>query len=317
MVNENLRIIDLHFQGRDQAIASHLLTSEDEAVLIETGPATTLDSLMSGLRAAGVAPERVTKLLLTHIHLDHAGATGSLMSRLPNATVYVHEVGAPHLIDPSRLIESAARIYGDEMDSLWGEVLPVPEDRLVVLKDGERVQAGGVVLQALYTPGHASHHIAYRDASSDTVFAGDVAGVRLPGTKRAMPPTPPPDLDLEQWSASIDRLLEIEPRTLYLTHFGPIYDARPHLEELRIRLYEWGDLILGGLRGGLSEEELAIRLEEHANEALSGSVSDPAIRARFRLVSGYGMNVAGYIRYFRKRGDLVHDQESFRAMERS
>lgn len=298
---DGLQVIDLLFQGRKRAIASYLLMDGNEAALVEAGPGSTLSNLLDALSAAGVAPEQVTKLLLTHIHLDHAGATGSLVQQLPNAIVYVHEIGAPHLIDPSKLLRSASRIYGDQMASLWGAVLAVPEERVVQLQDGDRIPVPGGELEALYTPGHASHHVAFWNAQTREVFTGDVGGVWLPGTERVMPPTPPPDLDLEAWSASIDRLLELAPQTLYLTHFGPAHDPHRHLEELRTRLYDWGELIEGELRSGTGEPEIAARLEAHANEALATTVEDPELRASFRLVSGYEMNVAGYVRYFKKR----------------
>ncbi len=304
-VSERLRILDLYFQGREEAIASYLLGSGGEYALVETGPSTCIDSLLAGLEAAGVAREQVTRLLLTHIHLDHAGAAGSLTRLLPNAVVCVHEEGYRHLADPSKLLGSATRIYGDQMDILWGEVLPVPEDRLRVLADGERVSVGEVSLEALYTPGHASHHIAYWNPQSREVFTGDVAGIRLPNTAPALPPTPPPDLDLELWSESIRRLLSLEPETLYLTHFGPATDSRRHLEELESRLYEWGDLVRRGARAGKNQDELAAELEEHADRELAPTIDDPATRARFRLVSGYAMNVAGYLRYYKKRGEIA------------
>ncbi len=298
-------ILDLQFQGEPQAIASYLLIGAEDAALIETGPASTLDSLMAGLVAANVAPERVTKLLLTHIHLDHAGAAGSLMHQLPNATVYVHAAGARHLIDPTKLVASARRIYGDHMDRLWGEVLPVPADRVVVLDDGEVVIAGGRELKALYTPGHASHHIAYWDATGRTVYTGDAAGIRLPGADAVLPPTPPPDLDLELWSGSIGKLLALDAHTLYLTHYGSAHDPRKHLEELDRRLYEWRDLVLAALRERRDETAVAQQLEEQANHALEERARmNPVLRGRYALVAGYAMNVAGYVRYLRKQGAL-------------
>lgn len=298
------RILDLHFQGRTHAIASYLFTDGSDAALIETGPSSTISGLMAGLESAGVRPEQVTKLLLTHIHLDHAGAAGVLTRMLPNAVVYVHEAGAPHMVDPSKLLSSATRIYGAEMDRLWGEVAPVPEARLVVLADGASVDVPGASLQSIYTPGHASHHIAYWDAEARTVYTGDVAGVRLPGVPAVLPPTPPPDLDLDLWSQSIDRLLALRPEVLYLTHFGDVTDVERHFEELRSRLYEWRDLLLEAARSGMPEPDMAVLLEEHADRSLSETVDDPEVRARFRLVSGYAMNVSGFMRYFRKRGEL-------------
>jgi glyoxylase-like metal-dependent hydrolase (beta-lactamase superfamily II) len=257
---------------------------------------------MAGLAAAGVEPGRVSKLLLTHIHLDHAGAGGSLMPLLPNAVVYVHAAGAPHLADPSRLLRSATRIYGEDMDRLWGDVLPVPPDRLKVLHDGESLQAGGRELRALYTPGHASHHVAYWDPGSASVFTGDVGGIRLPGVAIPVPPTPPPDLDLDAWSASIDELLRLPASTLYLTHYGPTSDVRSHLQGLQTRLYAWRDLVLDALRRGLEPTEVALLLERHANQELAAPGADPELRERYKLVSGYEMNVAGFVRYFEKQG---------------
>nr|MDQ3328538.1 MBL fold metallo-hydrolase [Chloroflexota bacterium] len=250
-------------------------------------------------------PERVTKVLLTHIHLDHAGAAGSLMRLLPNASVYVHSVGARHLIDPAKLVASAQRIYGEQMDRLWGEVIPVPAERVVALNDGAVIIAGGRELNALYTPGHASHHIAYWDAAGNAIYTGDAAGVRLPGVEAVLPPTPPPDLDLETWSASIRHLLERDAHTLYLTHYGPAKDPRRHLEALDRRLYAWRDLMLAALREGLDETAVALRLEERANHDLGEPArANPALRGRYGLVAGYAMNVAGYVRYLRKQGVL-------------
>lgn len=298
------RILDLRFQGRTHAIASYLFTDGSDAALIETGPSSTIPGLLAGLDSAGVQPEQVTKLLLTHIHLDHAGAAGVLTRLLPNAVVYVHEAGAAHMIDPSKLLASATRIYGVDMDRLWGEVAPVPEERLVVVPDRGSVDVPGASLEALYTPGHASHHIAWWDSAARAVYTGDVAGVRLPGVVTVLPPTPPPDLDLDLWSESIDTLLALQPEVIYLTHFGDVTDPERHFEELRRRLYEWRDLLLQAARSGMTEREMAALLEEHADRSLSEAVDDPEVRARFRLVSGYAMNVSGFMRYFRKRGEL-------------
>src|SRR5262249_43922431 len=170
-------------------------------------------------RTAGVEPQDIRHIVLTHIHLDHAGAAGALLAHCPGARVYVHERGAPHLSDPSKLMASAARIYGDQMPRLWGAITPVPLERLAILVDGAELVVGGRRLQALYPPGHAVHHLAYHDAVHGAIFAGDVAGVRLEGMHLVRPPTPPPDLSLEDWYASLDRLSALEPVTLYLAHY--------------------------------------------------------------------------------------------------
>ena len=232
-------VIDLQWLDQPGVIASYLLAAGHDLTLIETGPGSTIPALLNGIRQAGYDPAQVTKLIVTHIHLDHAGGAGGLLAAMPQAQVYVHEVGAPHLINPEKLLASAQRIYGAEMERLWGAFLPVPAERLVVLRDGDTVQAGPRTLEALYTPGHASHHIALWDAANQQIWTGDVAGVRLE-TPYVRPPTPPPDLDLELWRASVERIIALHPTTLYLTHFGPFTDVDRHFYELGHRLFTWG-----------------------------------------------------------------------------
>ena len=186
-----IETIDLDFMDREQIIASFLLLAGDgtSAALVETGPTTCLDRLTAGLKKHGVSHEDVRQVFLTHVHLDHAGASGHLSEVLPNATFYVHKVGYPHLADPSRLVKSATRIYGENMNELWGEARSVPEDRIVILKEGEEAEAAGGLLVAHDTPGHAYHHLAYLEPDSGALFTGDVAGIRLPGQSYIRPPT--------------------------------------------------------------------------------------------------------------------------------
>jgi glyoxylase-like metal-dependent hydrolase (beta-lactamase superfamily II) len=206
---------------------------------------------------------------LTHIHLDHAGATGALVNMLPNAQVYVHRLGAPHLIDPTRLVRSATRIYGEQMRSLWGEIVPVPQERLHVVDDGDEIVIGSSELQVLYTPGHAVHHVAFFDERRGLLFPGDVAGVRLEDPRLVRPPTPPPDLSLEDWYASLDRILALRPQRLFLPHFGPVDEVEAHITELRERLRAWGDLALEDMR--------AIERIVHATRALFVvAITEPA-----------------------------------------
>jgi glyoxylase-like metal-dependent hydrolase (beta-lactamase superfamily II) len=194
-LDDGVWLIDLGFQGYGGVVAAYLLWDGEEAALIETGPTATLPALLAGVRAAGVDPARLRHLLVTHIHLDHSGGAGVLARELPEVRVYVHPVGAPHLIDPSRLVASAARLYGDRMDALWGEVAPVPAERVIELTDGATVAVAGRTLTALATPGHASHHHCYWDPARAALFTGDVGGVRMAGTNFACPPPPPPELD--------------------------------------------------------------------------------------------------------------------------
>jgi glyoxylase-like metal-dependent hydrolase (beta-lactamase superfamily II) len=274
--------LDHRYLGFPQGIASYLLPDH---TLIEAGPSSTSHTLLSAIRSAGVDPARITRLLVTHIHLDHAGATGVLLARhFPNAKVYVHPKGAKHLIDPSKLIASAERLYGERMQELWGEILPVPEDRVVVLGDGEMVGT----LQAVDTPGHAVHHHSYYDTSTGTIFTGDVAGVRMPGTRYVRPPTPPPELDLDAWATSIERIRKIAPRRLCLTHFGEFDDVSWHLDDLESRLNHWRDW----LSADLSVETLRQR---------EAGLLTPELVEQFERVGNYKMCVEGFARYFAKR----------------
>jgi glyoxylase-like metal-dependent hydrolase (beta-lactamase superfamily II) len=224
--------IDLLHLGRAQVIGAWLVGD----VLVDPGPSSCLDRLLPTLERR---PPRV--IALTHIHLDHAGATGSLLRRFPDAEVWVHELGAPHVIDPTRLLRSATRLYGADMERLWGEVLPVPSERLRVLHGGERLGA----FQVAYTPGHASHHVSYLHEPSGLAFTGDVTGVRIDGAC-VLAPTPPPDIDLEAWSASLELIEAWHPRSLAPTHFGAYDDVETHLAELREQLERARKLVEDG-----------------------------------------------------------------------
>jgi glyoxylase-like metal-dependent hydrolase (beta-lactamase superfamily II) len=221
-----VRLIDLMHLGRPRVIGCWRLRD----VLIDPGPESCLATLLEAL-----GDERPRILLLTHIHLDHAGASGALVKRWPDLDVYVHQRGAPHLIDPTRLMESARRLYGADMDRLWGDTTPVPERNLRVLEGGERVLDGR--FEVAYTPGHASHHVSY--LHEGTAFVGDVGGVRIPPSSLTIPPTPPPDVDVEAWHGSIERVARWKPERLAMTHFGASEDVDAQLEALGRRLDEW------------------------------------------------------------------------------
>jgi glyoxylase-like metal-dependent hydrolase (beta-lactamase superfamily II) len=224
-----VRVIDLMHLGRERVIGCWQVGD----VLVDPGPSSCLPVLLREL-----GDERPRVLLLTHIHLDHAGATGSLVERWPDLEVYVHERGAPHMVDPSRLVESATRLYGDEMDTLWGEMLPVPERNLTILAGGERLLGGEY--EVAYTPGHASHHVSY--LHDGTAFAGDTGGVRITEQTMTVPPTPPPDIDVEAWHESIARIAAWKPERLAITHFGISDDVDGQLRELATRLDDWATL---------------------------------------------------------------------------
>lgn len=214
------RAIDVEHLGRQRVICAY----ETAGTIIDPGPASALDTLLEQLEQEPQA------LLLTHIHLDHAGAAGVLCRKFPQLKVYVHERGARHLADPTKLLASAQRLYGDDMERLWGEVAPVPEERLVALSGGERIEGG---FQVAYTPGHASHHVSYFDEVTGDAYVGDVCGVRIPPHEYVVPPTPPPDIDVEAWMQAIALVASWDPHAVCLTHFGRFEDVSAHLERLR------------------------------------------------------------------------------------
>ncbi len=293
--------IDLNFMGTEKVIASFLLLGEGSAAIVETGPTSCLEHLRGGLEANGVGPGDVREVFLTHIHLDHAGASGHLAEILPNATFYVHELGYPHLADPSKLVRSATRIYGERMDELWGEVHPVPEKRLVTLGDGEEVEAAGGRLVAHDTPGHAYHHLAYLEPDSGSLFAGDVAGIRLPGQSYVRPPTPPPEIDVEAWVRSIENIRKIAPATLHPTHFGSYDDVDRHLSELEQRLQDWLLFVEGRTDEGASPDEISEELRMKGDAEMLAEGAAPEESGRYDLAGNYEMLTAGILRYVEKR----------------
>jgi len=224
-----MRVIDVEHLGRPHVIGCWQVGE----VLVDPGPESSLPTLLDAL-----GEERPRALLLTHIHLDHAAATGALVRRWPDIEVYVHERGAPHMVDPSRLLASAERLYGEHMERLWGEIVPVPEQNVKPLAGGEHVLG----MRVAYTPGHASHHVGYLHEQSGTAFVGDVAAVRIPGVDLVVPPTPPPDIDIEAWNDSIGIIEDWWPERLALTHFGAIEDPLPHLALVKERLREEAEL---------------------------------------------------------------------------
>jgi glyoxylase-like metal-dependent hydrolase (beta-lactamase superfamily II) len=254
--------IDLHHQDRPLRIASYLLDTDDGPAIFDCGPATTVDALKAALVEQGLELRDVRHLLLSHVHLDHAGATGVLVREHPALQVHVSEVGAPHLVDPERLERSARRLYGDTFDTLWGELAPVPAANVHVA--GERV----VGLDCFPSPGHASHHVCYLDRDG-TLYAGDAAGVRIAPGRSVMPPTPPPEIDVELWEATIEEIERRAPERLALVHFGVFDDVQRHLAELRLALYDWADHV----RGGASEEEFIAYVLTELRDAGEGAES--------------------------------------------
>jgi glyoxylase-like metal-dependent hydrolase (beta-lactamase superfamily II) len=279
-----MRLIDLMHLGRPRVIGCWQLGD----VLIDPGPESCLPTLLEAL-----GDERPRTLLLTHIHLDHAGASGALVKRWPDLDVYVHERGAAHLIDPSRLMESARRLYGEEMDRLWGDMMPVPERNLRVLEGGERVLDGR--FEVAYTPGHASHHVSY--LHEGTAFVGDVGGVRIPPSSLTIPPTPPPDIDVDAWHRSIERVAQWKPKWLAMTHFGAVEDVDAQLEALGRQLDDWVVQI--------PELEMDEFIESIRREIEQGP--EPELLPEYTQAAPPDQLYAGMARYIRKRAEAIDE----------
>jgi len=298
-LSHGLSWIDLGFLGRSNVIAAPIVQSPGGVAIVDPGPTTCLGTLEQGLQAHGIRWEDVRHLMLTHIHLDHAGAAGTIVREHPHITVLVHERGAKHMIDPSRLLDSATRVYGNDMDRLWGEFASVPQTKIVSLSGGEKVNAGGRTFDVAYTPGHASHHVSYFDASSGVAFVGDVAGVCVSGGY-VLPPTPPPDIDLELWRTSADRILEWSPSTLFLSHFGPVTRVRPHLAELLDNLAMIAAAVRESLNGPGSDDEKGERFAEWLRQELRRKMTDAEVDA-YIVAAGFKYLWFGLERYWRKR----------------
>lgn len=234
---------DLRFLGRPELIATAILHGPAGVALVDPGPSTTLSNLETALDRKGIQFADVRSLLLTHIHLDHAGATGPIVRKYPHIEVIVHARGAPHLVDPSKLLSSAGRLYGQDMERLWGDVLPVASERIRAVDGGETLNVAGREIQIRYTPGHASHHVSFLDTASRVAFVGDTAGIRRGSGKFVLPATPPPDIDLDAWRESERQILAWDPDTLFLTHFGPWHGARQHFQAMFDNLGAWSGIV--------------------------------------------------------------------------
>jgi glyoxylase-like metal-dependent hydrolase (beta-lactamase superfamily II) len=282
-----VELLDLRHLGRERVIGSYLLAG-DEPALVDCGPASCLDALRAGLAGHGLGVEDLRHLVLTHIHLDHAGAAGSLVAENPRLLVHVSEIGAPHLVDPSRLERSARRLYGETFDRLWGPLEPVPEENVRAV--GERV----LDLEAFPTPGHASHHVSFL-APDGSCFTGDAAGVRIPPGSYVAPVAPPPDIDVEAWERTIDALEERRPEHLLLAHFGAVDDPGRHLSALRSALRAWAERARDG-----SEEEFVA-----AAKAEVASAADRATADLFEQAGPFWQSYAGLRRYWDKKAEAA------------
>jgi glyoxylase-like metal-dependent hydrolase (beta-lactamase superfamily II) len=292
MAFPDAKLIDVRQLGRERVIGAWDLGG----AIVDPGPESRIETLLQGLT------EEPRALLLTHIHLDHAGGTGALVERFPDLEVWVHARGAPHLIDPARLLASAERIYGERMGPLWGRVVPVPEQNVRTLEGGETVAVAGRTLTVEYTPGHASHHVVYFDGSDGTAYVGDVAGVRIPPSDLVQPPTPPPDIDVPAWLRSIDLVAEREPRFLALTHFGAVDEPAPHLERTRQALIEQAELVRR-LLDELGDTEEAAEAFVEAVDRLTLERAGPEMAGTFQVGSPVEQRWTGLRRYWQKQAE--------------
>ena len=302
-----LHILDTHFQGMPHVTAVYLLIGPDGPVLVESGPGSTLPAVLDALAVAlaphGFAPADVRAVLLTHIHLDHAGAAGWWAQQ--GAQLYVHHVGAPHLIDPTKLLASATRIYGDNMGPLWGEMLAAPAERVTAVYDGDTIAAGGLTFTAVDTPGHAYHHHAYRlsDGHGGAIlFTGDAAGVALPHIGVVDLPAPPPEFHLETWLGTLARLEQVDAHTFYPTHYGPVSDVHGHLTALRTLMIDAVAFVAERAHAGAEREQLLADYIGWNRERAAALHLSPTIIRSYELANPLFMSVDGILRYLRKRG---------------
>ena len=296
-------MVDLHHQDSPTIIGVGVLELQEGGIaLVDPGPEARLHTLREGLAGLGHGLDDVRAILLTHIHLDHATAAGAIVRDAPYAVVYVHAVGAPHMADPSRLLASAGRIYGDAMATLWGEFLPVPRESIRVVDEGDAVAPGGRRFEVAYVPGHAKHHVAYCEAATGTAWVGDVGGIRIRGGP-AIPVTPPPDIDVGLWKASMDRVMAWRPERIVATHFGPYSDIDAHFAELAGELDAWALRVRDSLGDGrfANDRDRATAFADWVSERIGGKVSADHTDL-YGTASGFFDSWWGLARYWRKRG---------------
>lgn len=290
--------IDTEMAGMTELLAGFLVPGDAPAV-IETGPATVVPKLVEGLRQLGLGPADVAWFVVSHIHLDHAGGTGDILKHFPKATIVCHRAGAKHLIDPSKLMASAYRVFGDSLYRLFGPQLPVPEEQLRAVDPGDRIELGrGRHLEVVEAPGHARHHMALQDSETGVLFVGDSMGVYLPEADVLRPATPPPDFDLIEALATLQRYRERTPTGLYLTHFGPAPDLTGLLDIAEEKLRRYGEIIERGMRETEDLDTLTTLLERETADEYAHVRERPDLLAKFEALNAWRSTTAGYLRYF-------------------
>jgi glyoxylase-like metal-dependent hydrolase (beta-lactamase superfamily II) len=302
MTMSDISILDTDWVGRPHSIAAALLESGGHCAIVDPGPESTYPTLRERLASRGLSLAQLDAILLTHIHLDHAGASGSLVRDNPRITVYVHRLGAPHMIDPGKLLASAARLWPDTLHELFGHTLPVPKENLRILEGGETLNLGTRKLDVAYTPGHASHHVSYFDAAEGVAFIGDTTGIRIDNAPYILPATPPPDINLEIWENSFATILARRPARLFLTHFGYSDSPAEHIAEFRQRLHRWAELAGECLHSASSETQAKSAFVTLAQREMQ-DVLGPREAGHHAFTAGLDLSFLGLARYLRKRAE--------------
>jgi len=296
----SITTLDDLWTGRPHTIATALLESDGHRAIVDPGPGSTLETLQQSLDERGIGVRGLDAILLTHIHLDHAGATGALVKENPRLAVYVHKLGAPHMIDPTKLLASALRLWPNDLQRLFGEDLPVPAENLRILEGGETLTFGSRRVEVAYTPGHASHHVSYFEQSEGVAFVGDTTGVRIEGNSYEMPAAPPPDIDLDIWEKSFAAILERKPARLFLTHYGYSDNPAEHTLLFRERLHRWAALAAESLRTAANDsaamDAFMSATYKEISQYMPGEEAD-----HYAFSAGLNLTFLGLARYLRKR----------------
>ena len=288
--------LDLNFLGTQQAIAAFLVESKEGLILVETGPNSCFKTLKKGIEEKGFSVEDIQHVFITHIHMDHAGSAWVFAEH--GAQIYVHPIGYPHLLDPSRLMSSAHRIYGDQLEFLWGNMKAIPAEQLHSIEDEQVIKIGDLSFKAWYTPGHAPHHIAWQ--LEGHLFAGDVAGVRI-NNGMVMAPCPPPDIDFEAWMESIATIRKIDPTIIYITHFGPIDAIKEHLDGLEFILKDWSEWMRPYFEQQVDKKEIIPKFEAYVKQQLIDYGIDEEGLLRYERSNPAALSVHGIMRYWKKK----------------
>lgn len=296
-------LADLAFRGIEGLVGCYLLPQSDGWTAIETGPTTCRDRFLANLEAAGIDRAELRRVFVTHIHLDHAGGVGALQTDLPKAEFFVHSIGLPHLVEPTRLAESARRAWGARSDVLWGSLQPADPLRIHPLSGGERFDLLGGSLEVISTPGHARHHLAFLDTGTGGLMTGDGAGVRLVGAPTPRPALPPPDLDLEELFRSLEAMAGHQPRRIFYTHFGESPDGPVDLARYRANVERWRDVALAAARAEPTVASVTDALRRAEGTGSRAPERDPS-GERVDLISSYDLAAQGLLRYFQRRGLL-------------